>query len=247
MRFADRVAVVTGGGAGIGRATSLAFAREGATVAIVDLRAADRVAAEIQATGGRAASYGADVSRSIDVHAVVDDVVRRFGSVDILVNNAGIGRPGRIEDVSEEEWDRTLAVDLKALFLACRAVVPHMRRRRRGHIVNVASIAGRHVSLANSIPYTSAKAGVIGFTRHLAQEVGPDGIRVNAIAPGPVRTDLFSSVMPPGSDQEARVRARIPLRYVSTPEEQATVILFLASDAASFVHGAIVDANGGLL
>ena len=246
MRFAGRVAIVTGGGGGIGRATSLALAREGAAVAVVDLRGADAVAAEIEAAGARATAYSADVARSTDVQAMVDAVAVRFGGIDILVNNAGIGRPGQIEDVSEEEWDRTLAVNLKAHFLTCRAVVPYMRRRGRGHIVNVASIAGRHVSLANSIPYTSAKAGVIGFTRHLAQELGPDGIRVNAIAPGPVRTG-FSSVMTPGSEQEARVRARIPLGYVSTPEEQAAVILFLASDAASFVHGAILDANGGLL
>jgi NAD(P)-dependent dehydrogenase (short-subunit alcohol dehydrogenase family) len=247
MRFAGRVAIVTGGGAGIGRATCLAFAREGAAVAVVDLKAADAVAGKIEAAGGRATSYGADVSRSADVEAMVDDVVRRFGSVDILVNNAGIGRPGRIEEVTEEEWDRTLAVDLKAHFLACRAVVPHMRHRGRGHIVNVASIAGRHVSLANSIPYTSAKAGVIGFTRHLAQEVGPDGIRVNAVAPGPVKTELFYSAVTRGSEREAQFQARIPLRYVSEAEEQAAVILFLASDAASFVHGAIVDVNGGLL
>ena len=247
MRFTGRVAIVTGGGAGIGRATCLALAREGAAVAVVDLKAADAVAGEIEAAGGRAASYAADVSRRAEVEAMVDDVVRRFGSVDILVNNAGIGRPGRIEEVTEEEWDRTLAVDLKAHFLACRAVVPHMRRRGRGHIVNVASIAGRHVSLANSIPYTSAKAGVIGFTRHLAQEVGPDGIRVNAVAPGPVKTELLYSAVARGSEREAQFQARIPLRYVSEAEEQAAVILFLASDAASFVHGAIVDVNGGLL
>lgn len=247
MRFVKRVAVVTGGGAGIGRATCLAFAREGAAVAVVDLKGADTVVAEIEAGGGRAAAYAADVSRSADVEAMVADVVRRFGSLDILVNNAGIGRPGRIEDVTEEEWDRTLGVDLKAHFLACRAVVPHMRRQGRGHIVNVASIAGRHVSLANSIPYTSAKAGVIGFTRHLAQEVGPDGIRVNAVAPGPVNTGFRNAVVPRSSEWEAQVRARIPLRYVSEAEEQAAVILFLASDAASFVHGAIVDVNGGLL
>ena len=247
MRFTGRVAIVTGGGAGIGRATCLALAREGAAVAVVDLKAADAVAGEIEAAGGRAAAYAADVSRRAEVEAMVDDVVRRFGSVDILVNNAGIGRPGRIEEVTEEEWDRTLAVDLKAHFLACRAVVPHMRRRGRGHIVNVASIAGRHVSLANSIPYTSAKAGVIGFTRHLAQEVGPDGIRVNAVAPGPVKTELLYSAVARGSEREAQFQARIPLRYVSEAEEQAAVILFLASDAASFVHGAIVDVNGGLL
>jgi NAD(P)-dependent dehydrogenase (short-subunit alcohol dehydrogenase family) len=205
------------------------------------------VAAQIEAAGGRAAAYSTDVARGVDVQAMVDGVAARFGGIDILVNNAGIGRPGRIEDVTEEEWDRTLAVDLKAHFLTCRAVLPHMRRRGRGHIVNVASIAGRHVSLANSIPYTSAKAGVIGFTRHLAQELGPDGIRVNAVAPGPAETQLFAAVFPAGSEQAARVRDRIPLRYLSTPEEQAAVILFLASDAASFVHGAIVDVNGGLL
>jgi len=247
MRFGGQVVIVTGGGAGIGRATCLAFAREGAAVAVVDLRAADAVAGEVETAGGRAAPYAADVSRSADVEAMVDDVVRRFGGVDILVNNAGIGRPGGIEDVTEEEWDRTLAVDLKAHFLTCRAVVPHMRRRGRGHIVNVASIAGRHVSLANSIPYTSAKAGVIGFTRHLAQEVGPDGIRVNAVAPGPVNTGFRNSAVARSSEWEAQIRARIPLRYVSEAEEQAAVILFLASDAASFVHGAIVDVNGGLL
>jgi 3-oxoacyl-[acyl-carrier protein] reductase len=247
MRFQGTVAIVTGGGAGIGRATCRAFAREGAAVAVVDLKGADAVASEIAAAGGQAAAFTADVARAADVQAVVDGVIDRFGRIDVLVNNAGVGRPGRIEDVTEEEWDRTLAIDLKAHFLACRAVVPHMRRQGRGHIVNVASIAGRHVSLANSIAYTSAKAGVIGFTRHLAQEVGPDGIRVNAIAPGPVSTEFLYASMAKDSAREAQVRGRIPLRYVSEPDEQAAVILFLASADASFVHGAIVDVNGGLL
>jgi 3-oxoacyl-[acyl-carrier protein] reductase len=176
---------------------------------------------------------------------MVDGVVSGFGRIDVLVNNAGIGGPGSIDTLSEDEWDRTLAVDLKAHFLTCRAVVPIMRRQGGGHIVNVSSIAGRHVSLANSIAYTSAKAGVIGFTRHLAQEVGRDGIRVNCLAPGPTRTPLLAGVL--DAEHEAAVAARIPLGYVSEAEEQAAVILFLASDDARYVHGAIVDANGGLI
>jgi 3-oxoacyl-[acyl-carrier protein] reductase len=245
MRFEGQGVIVTGGSAGIGRAACLAFAREGAAVAVVDLENAEAVAAEIARAGGTAAPFTADVARAADVQAMVEAVVARFGRIDVLVNNAGIGRPGRIEDVSEAEWDRTLAVDLKAHFLTCRAVVPVMRRQGAGRIVNVGSIAGRHVSLANSIAYTSAKAGVIGFTRHLAQEVGRDGIRVNAVAPGPCRTPLLAGVM--DAEREAAVVARIPLGYVSEPEEQAAVILFLASDDARYVHGAIVDVNGGLL
>jgi NAD(P)-dependent dehydrogenase (short-subunit alcohol dehydrogenase family) len=245
MRFRDRVAVVTGGAAGIGRAASLAFAREGATVAVVDLKGADGVASEVELSGGLAAAFTTDVARAEDVQAMVDGVLARFGRIDVLVNNAGIGGPGSIEELTEEEWDRTLAVNLKAHFLICRAVVPIMRRQQRGHIVNVSSIAGRNVSLANSIAYTSAKAGVIGFTRHLAQEVGRDGIRVNCLAPGPTRTPLLAGVL--DADREAAVAARIPLGYVSEADEQAAVILFLASDDASYVHGAIVDANGGLI
>jgi NAD(P)-dependent dehydrogenase (short-subunit alcohol dehydrogenase family) len=245
MRFRDRVAVVTGGAAGIGRAASLAFAREGATVAVVDLKGADGVASEVELSGGLAAAFTMDVARAEDVQAMVDGVLARFGRIDVLVNNAGIGGPGSIEELTEEEWDRTLAVNLKAHFLICRAVVPIMRRQQRGHIVNVSSIAGRNVSLANSIAYTSAKAGVIGFTRHLAQEVGRDGIRVNCLAPGPTRTPLLAGVL--DADREAAVAARIPLGYVSEADEQAAVILFLASDDASYVHGAIVDANGGLI
>jgi 3-oxoacyl-[acyl-carrier protein] reductase len=247
VRFRDRVVIVTGGAGGVGRATCLAFAREGAAVAVIDRAGANAVADEIASAGGVAVPFTVDVSRAAEVDAMVSAIAARFGRIDVLVNNAGVSRPGRIEDVTEDEWDHTVAVNLKAHFLTCRAVLPRMRRQGSGQIVNVSSVAGRHVSLANSIPYTSAKAGVIGFTRHLAQEVARDGIRVNAVAPGPVRTPLFFASAPAGSDREARIAERIPIGRLSEPEEQAAVILFLASDEASFVHGAILDVNGGIL
>jgi NAD(P)-dependent dehydrogenase (short-subunit alcohol dehydrogenase family) len=260
-RFAGRVAVVTGAASGIGRATALRLATEGAAVAVVDRDGAGAATtgATIVADGGRARAWACDIARSGEVNATAARVAAELGPVDVLANVAGIGDTAGmegIEEIDDARWQLVLAVNLSGAFHWCRAVLPGMAARGRGAIVNVSSLAGRSKSANGGLAYTASKAGVLGLTRHLAFDYGPRGVRVNAICPGGVDTPMLRAggVRGAGSPAEAEARAAriaaygwfMPIKRLSTPDEQAAAIAFLASDDASYVNGVSLDVNGGL-
>jgi 3-oxoacyl-[acyl-carrier protein] reductase len=246
MRFREQVVVVTGAARGIGAVTAEAFGREGARVAALDIDgdAVDKVAAGLRARGVDALARRTDVTSAAEVGAAVDAVLARWGRLDVLVNNAGGFAVMRtLEEISEAEWAAILASNLTSAFLVCRAVLPAMRRRRSGRIVNLASVVARGGAVHVPAHYAAAKAGVVALTRMLALEVADVGITVNAVAPGTTATDRVLAART--AEETARVAAAIPLRRLGQPGEIAESILFLASDAASFVTGAVLDVNGG--
>lgn len=246
-----RSAIVTGAGQGLGRVYALRLAQAGARVAVVDVLAeqAQAVTDEIEAAGGTAACFEADVTRSEQVTATVQRVVERWGSVEVLVNNAGgaffPSRP--FEEIAEEQWDHVLAVNLKGQWLCARAVAPPMKARGAGRIINITSTVVDRGYPAGISPYIAAKAGVVGLTRALAHELGPHNITVNAVAPGytPVQTPkaVFTD------DGRERVRQQMIdeqcLKRSETPDDLAGAIVFLASDAASFITGQVLNVDGG--
>ena len=242
-----KVAIVTGAANGIGRATAQLFSNHGARLAIVDIDEAGAVVARdsIKACGGEAEIFLADVTKGPQVRNMVSAVVDIFGSVDILVNCAGGGRVMPFLQMTEQEWDEIVTLNLKGVFLCCRAVAEVLVQKGGGRIINVASIAGRSTSVLQGAHYTSAKAGVLGLTRHLARELGPHGIAVNAVAPSVTLTERIRRQVTP--EREEELIKTIPLRRLAAAEDQAKVILFLASDLASYVTGATVDVNGGKL
>jgi len=246
MRFDGRVVIVTGAARGIGAVTAEGFGREGARVAALDLDGAgvDTVVAGLSARGVEALGAKTDVTSAAAVHAAVDAVLSRWGRVDVLVNNAGGFAVMRtFEETSESEWDAIVRSNLTSAFLVCKAVLPVMKRQRAGRIVNLASVVARGGAVRVPAHYAAAKAGVIALTRMLALEVADLGITVNAVAPGTTATDRVLAARTP--DDTARVAAAIPLRRLGQPAEIAESILFLASDAASFITGAVLDVNGG--
>ena len=241
-----RVAIVTGAGAGIGAGIAHALAEAGAAVVVndIDEAGAKATAAAIEKLGGRALAVRADVSESAPVNELVAETVRWLGSVDILVNNAGIATSDLVENLEENAWRQVLDVNLTGPFLCCKAVLPHMRAKGWGRIVNVSSVAAKRMSVMAAASYTASKAGLEGFTRHLAYEVARDGINVNAISPGPTLTHMYERI------DEATRRERvasIPRGRWVTPEDLGQITVFLCSSAADMMCGLAIDVDGGAL
>jgi len=249
MLLNDRVALVTGASRGIGAFTAKVLARRGAKVAVSARTVSDleAVAASIRKNGGEALAVPGDVVEPAHVASMFETVVKKWGRLDILVNNAGLGTPAKpVEEVLPEEWDQPILLNLKSVYLCIRAAAPAMKRQGYGRIVNVSSFAGRFFSRLSGPHYSSAKAGVIGFTRHMAAELGPFGVCVNSVATSPVLTERVKVKWETRPEEERqRILAGIPLGRLAQPEEIATVIAFLASDDASYVNGACIDVNGG--
>lgn len=240
-----KTAVVTGAARGIGKAIALKLASQGANVAITDLAYDDNakaVEAELSAMGVKAKAYASNAANFADTHKVIEDIVNDFGTIDILVNNAGITRDGALKRMSEEQWDAVIAVNLKSVFNFTKAVQPVMWKQASGSIINMSSVVGVSGN-ANQCNYSASKAGIIGFTKSVAKELGSRGIRSNAIAPGFIVTEM-TSVLP----EEVRKswNEKIPLRRGGTPEDVANVTLFLASDLSAYVSGQVINVCGGM-
>jgi 3-oxoacyl-[acyl-carrier protein] reductase len=245
LSLRGRAALVTGAAGGIGVATVRALAAAGAAVLALDLDAAalDVLAAGRSAGGGDVVPLAADVTDAAAVGRAVDAAMRRWGRIDVLVNNAGIVRDATLEKVTDEDWERTLNVNLRGAMVCARAVVPHMRAAGAGRILSAASVVARMGNYGQTA-YSAAKAGIIGMTRSWARELGPLGITANAVAPGFIDTPMVRGVP---EKVVARFLDRLPARRLGRPEEVAGVYVFLASDLASFINGAVVGVDGGML
>ena len=261
MRLAGKVAIVTGGGSGIGRGITLALAREGADVAIPDIQVlnAEKVAEEVRGLGRKTLAMKTDVTSSADVMAMVDRVRETLGKIDVLVNNAGMAAsPGMpFTNNTEEDWDRAFAVNTKSVFLTCKAIAPYFIERKAGRIINIASIAGP-LSALTMPPYSVAKQGVITLTRIVAKELAPHRVTVNAICPGVLYTAFWEKLaahiaatnpafagMTPRQVFDKRVADIVPMKCEQTPEDIGWAAVFLASDEARAITGQALNVDGG--
>lgn len=243
--FKDKVILITGGSRGIGRAISLTFAKEGAKV-LINFRgnkeAAEKTMNEAIELGGEVYLYQADISKEDEVVNMFKDILTRFGRLDILVNNAGITRDNLLLRMKIEEWEEVLAINLRGVFLCTREAAKIMIKQRNGRIINISSIVGERGNIGQA-NYSSAKAGIIGFTKSIAKELAGRGITVNAIAPGFIETEMTANLSQELKDFYLR---QIPLQRFGKPEEVAYVVKFLASDEASYITGVVINVDGGL-
>lgn len=245
MRLAAKVAIITGGGSGIGRATAELFAREGAKVVVADYKAetGQETVEAILASGREAIFVEVDVSDSAQVNELVREALDAYGGIDILFNNAGVLLFGTVLDTAEEEWNRLISINLTGTFLCSKAVLPHMIARGGGAIINVTSSTGAHDAAADSAAYVASKGGVALLTKAMAIDYAADNVRVNAIAPGPTDTPMLREALTP---QEIKsFAATFPAKRLGRPVEVAYGVLFLASEEASFVTGSILAIDGG--
>ncbi|GIX53592.1 3-oxoacyl-ACP reductase FabG [Sphaerotilus sulfidivorans] len=244
MRLKDKVSIITGAAQGIGLATALKFAAEGAIVIVCDMKpeAVDAAVAQCREAGAQAAGFAVNVTDRDAVDAMVAAVKAQFGRIDVLVNNAGITRDARLQKMTLEQFDAVIDVNLRAVFHCAQAVADTMVAQGAGVILNASSVVGIYGNFGQT-NYAAAKFGVIGFTKTWSRELGPKGVRVNAVAPGFIETPILSTIPDKVMDQ---MRAEVPLRRLGRPEEIANVYAFLASDEASYVNGAVLEVAGGL-
>jgi 3-oxoacyl-[acyl-carrier protein] reductase len=243
-RLEGKISIITGAAQGIGLATALKFAREGATVIVCDVKqaAVDEAVKQCQAEGATAVGFAMDVTQRAMVDAVVAQVKERFGRIDVLVNNAGITQDARLQKMTLEQFDKVIDVNLRGVFHCAQAVADTMTAQGSGVILNASSVVGIYGNFGQT-NYAATKFGVIGFTKTWSRELGPKGVRVNAVAPGFISTPILSTI--PGKVIE-EMEHRVPLRRLGQPEEIANVYAFLASDEASYVNGAVLEVSGGM-
>jgi len=244
MSLNGKIALVTGAAQGIGRDIALALATDGADVAICDvnLEAAQKTAADIEALGRKSLPIKANVAASADVTAMIDQVVEKFGKIDILVNNAGITRDGLILRMKDEDWDLVLSINLKGAFLCTKSALKYMTKQRGGTIINIASIVGA-MGNAGQANYVASKAGLIGLTKTIAREYANRGITANAVAPGFIETAMTQAL---SETVRTELAKQIPLGKLGTPADVANAVRFLASPWASYISGQVIHVNGGM-
>ena len=246
----NKVALVTGGRRGMGRAHAIALGSQGAKVAITDIDAESclPVAEEIKSKGGEAECFKMDVSNKDEVNLVFDEVIKKFGRLDILVNNAGIYIPKQALDLTEEDWDKTIDINLKGQFLCAQRAAKEMAKNKWGRIINISSVASGQVGvgIAGGVHYSASKGGVIGMTEAMAIEWSPLGISVNAVCPGAIDTPMVSVAQIPKEAMDGILQA-IPMKRIGKPEEVSAMVVFLASDEASYITGGAFYVDGGWL